>query len=99
MSILQSASVLHSSQNQNSSAKKATTAEDEDSRKPKSVAGKSEGTVLSPLSPLIRLIRDPVGAVASVVEGLRDQAGAEERNEKLRIEGRRQILCARLKNV
>ncbi|KAH0547918.1 hypothetical protein GP486_008341 [Trichoglossum hirsutum] len=72
----------------------------------KSVAGRGEGTTtttttttLSPLSPLIRLIRDPAGAVASVVEGFRDQAGAEERAEKLRIEGRRQILRAKLKNA
>jgi hypothetical protein len=74
------------------------TTENEASRARKS-AGNSEGSVLSPLSPLIRLIRDPASAVASVVEGFRDQAGAEERAERLRIEGKRRILYAKLKSV
>jgi hypothetical protein len=109
MSILQSASVVHSSQQQNGSGqsgvrrKKATTTttttENEVSRSRKSVASNSEGSVLSALSPLMRLIREPASSVVCVVEALRDQAGAEERAEKLRIEGRRRILYAKLKNV
>jgi len=103
MSILESASVLHNPPQQNGSAhsgargKKAMTAESEASRRRKPVA--SEGSVLSPLSPLIRLVRDPASALAGVIEGLRDQAGAEERAEKLRVEVKKRILYAKLKNV
>jgi hypothetical protein len=103
MSILESASALHNSQEQNGSAhsrarrKKTMTAESEASRRRKSVA--SERSVLSPLSPLVRLIRDPATAVAGVIEAFRDQAGAEERAEKLRVEGTKRILYAKLKNV
>ena len=75
------------------------TAEYEASQRRKSVASSSERSVLSPLSPLIRLVRNPASAIAGVAEGFRDQAGARERAEKLRIEGRRRVLYAKLKNV
>ncbi|KAI9771759.1 MAG: hypothetical protein M1839_002724 [Geoglossum umbratile] len=105
MSILESASVLHNSQQQNGSAhsgargKKAMAAEHEASRRHKSVSSGSERSMLSPLSPLVRLLRDPSNALAGVIEGFRDQAGAEERAEKLRIECRKRILYAKLKNA
>ncbi|KAH0537920.1 hypothetical protein FGG08_005402 [Glutinoglossum americanum] len=105
MSILQSASVLHGSQHQNGRAqsgvrrKKAMTVEDEALRRRESAAGNGERSILSPLSPVIRLILNPASAIASVVEGLRDQSGAEERAEKLRNESRRRILYAKLKNA
>ncbi len=51
------------------------------------------------LSPLVRLLRNPVDIVGNVVEGLRDGLSPEERAERLKFENRRQILYLRLRNA
>ncbi|KZF26192.1 putative esterase of the alpha-beta hydrolase superfamily, partial [Xylona heveae TC161] len=53
--------------------------------------------------PLLRLVRDPAGAVASAIDALRPGSNSglspEEQAELLRVEQRRQILYAKLRNA
>ena len=51
------------------------------------------------LSPLVRLLRDPVGIASNAVEAYRDGLSAEERIQKTSRERQKQILEARLRNV
>ncbi|KAI9816006.1 MAG: hypothetical protein M1827_001998 [Pycnora praestabilis] len=92
MSLIQNANVLHGTTDHNARVEEQSVT---------TVDGRRRSLNSQPgaLASLVRLVRDPIGVVGSVVEGLRDAASDQERVSAQVKENRRQIIQLRLREA